>query len=172
MSFEGYEEVICANGHYDTADVYSDSKLLNNKCALCGANFHWFNLVDTTNGMQEPDDPGSWPALKEVVAKIPRTPDYLSEYIVKPAGERWKPTKFYLSDPKNWIGREVYVQHEPYPNMQPDITFAYKVITVTEAGMWVGCDFGLGAMLVRFDTFDKIQEARTGRIAINVIGKY
>lgn len=46
MSFEGYYQNICANGHYTVRDVYEDSDRL---CSECGAGFVRENLVDNTN---------------------------------------------------------------------------------------------------------------------------
>lgn len=47
MSFEGYYQMLCANGHYITVDVYEDTP---KKCAECGTGFVWVNTVDETNG--------------------------------------------------------------------------------------------------------------------------
>jgi len=45
MSYEGYSQCVCANGHYSEMDVYEDKE----KCE-CGAVFAWTNSVDSTNG--------------------------------------------------------------------------------------------------------------------------
>lgn len=45
MSYEGHVQQLCSNGHYLTADAYSD----NLACA-CGAGIAWSNSVDDTNG--------------------------------------------------------------------------------------------------------------------------
>lgn len=50
MSFEGYIQKLCKNGHYWTADasIYSDDE--DNICDVCGEKACWENLVDLTNG--------------------------------------------------------------------------------------------------------------------------
>lgn len=52
MSFEGYYQLICKNGHYWTVECgYSfDDEELESKCAVCGEGAVWYNLVDVTNG--------------------------------------------------------------------------------------------------------------------------
>lgn len=54
MSFEGYLQILCENGHLYTADYdyagdgYPDcSCKFNSK--VCGAKPHWYNIVDDTN---------------------------------------------------------------------------------------------------------------------------
>jgi len=49
MSWEGYVQVICINGHYSTADGYGDYP---EKCPDCGAAVAETNLVDETNGCE------------------------------------------------------------------------------------------------------------------------
>jgi hypothetical protein len=49
MSFEGYIQKLCANGHHWVCDVYFDDS--NEVCSVCGAEVVWKNIVDTTNGM-------------------------------------------------------------------------------------------------------------------------
>lgn len=44
MSFEGYYQQICPNGHYYTCDVYTVGP-----CSDCGEGAAWSNLVDETN---------------------------------------------------------------------------------------------------------------------------
>ena len=48
MSFEGYYQVLCYNGHHFTADLHTHE--LNVKCPFCLCSIVWDNLVDTTNG--------------------------------------------------------------------------------------------------------------------------
>ena len=51
MSFEGYYQVICKNGHYHTVDAYhADEELA---CPFCKCPKEWDNLVDTTNGSHD-----------------------------------------------------------------------------------------------------------------------
>ena len=52
MSYEGYSQYICKNGHYWTCDVNVD----DNICPICKEKYVWFNDVDETNGSH--DDEG------------------------------------------------------------------------------------------------------------------
>jgi hypothetical protein len=52
MSFEGYYEVICKNGHFWANDLYSDKKV----CPFCGECVAWWNLIDETNGEGKPTE--------------------------------------------------------------------------------------------------------------------
>lgn len=47
MSFEGYFQLICKNGHYYHEGLYGDEE--NTKCPICKEECIWWNLVDTTN---------------------------------------------------------------------------------------------------------------------------
>ena len=51
MSYEGFDQFICENGHYYTIDasmiLYGDD---NDNCPICKAKAAWYNCVDTTNG--------------------------------------------------------------------------------------------------------------------------
>lgn len=50
MSYEGYEQILCQNGHYNTIDametMYQDGY---KPCEFCQSPIVWFNCVDTTN---------------------------------------------------------------------------------------------------------------------------
>lgn len=46
MSYEGYTQNICVNGHYTETDVYTNNPL----CAECHSELKWENSVDMTNG--------------------------------------------------------------------------------------------------------------------------
>lgn len=48
MSFEGYEQRLCKNGHYEMFDVY-DFVSKDENCGVCKAEYVWYNLVDCTN---------------------------------------------------------------------------------------------------------------------------
>jgi len=50
MSFEGYYQNLCSNGHYWTEDVYGENY---ETCPRCGKETVWSNLVDVTNGSYE-----------------------------------------------------------------------------------------------------------------------
>lgn len=49
MSFEGYYQKICPDGHYWTCDVYFEQIF----CPSCGKEAAWSNIVDVTNGSFE-----------------------------------------------------------------------------------------------------------------------
>ena len=55
MSYEGYSQLLCKNGHLWHLDCYEvDSKLEDNKCPTCGEQAVFEHMVDTTNDMGEP----------------------------------------------------------------------------------------------------------------------
>jgi len=45
MSFEGFYQKLCKNGHYWCTDVYVNDR----KCPICKETQVWSNLVDETN---------------------------------------------------------------------------------------------------------------------------
>ena len=47
MSYEGFEQVLCANGHYEILDCHEDIEKYC--CIKCNAKIVWTNSVDTTN---------------------------------------------------------------------------------------------------------------------------
>ena len=56
MSYEGYEQLLCANGHYFTCDAYANVSYDENgpkesaiACPYCKAMSVWSNSVDQTN---------------------------------------------------------------------------------------------------------------------------
>ena len=53
MSFEGYYQVLCENGHYTAFDVFDEPE--KQECGICGASRAWENLVDQTNGSYDDD---------------------------------------------------------------------------------------------------------------------
>lgn len=48
MSYEGYYQFLCPEGHYWTSDCYSEDKICH-----CGKEAIWENSVDITNGSFE-----------------------------------------------------------------------------------------------------------------------
>lgn len=51
MSFEGYYQILCGNGHLSDDDVYDYRQEEGHwKCPACGEREAWRNLVDVTNG--------------------------------------------------------------------------------------------------------------------------
>lgn len=56
MSYEGYDQVLCKNGHYFTFDCYSAPDYFGQDgdpwvCTKCGEKAVWWNGVDETNGI-------------------------------------------------------------------------------------------------------------------------
>lgn len=49
MSFEGYIQRLCKNGHLEEIDVY-DFASKDENCDECGEDWVWQNTVDQTNG--------------------------------------------------------------------------------------------------------------------------
>lgn len=49
MSFEGYYQILCEQGHYSYSDAHSFSPE-KWECSICKGKHKWSNLVDTTNG--------------------------------------------------------------------------------------------------------------------------
>ena len=52
MSFEGYDQCICKNGHHFTKDVYC-GYIADFECPICKEKVAWWNIVDVTNGSFE-----------------------------------------------------------------------------------------------------------------------
>ena len=47
MSYEGFTQALCANGHYQECDCHDNPV---DPCPECGAEIVWRNEVDVTNG--------------------------------------------------------------------------------------------------------------------------
>ena len=56
MSFEGYYQIVCENGHQFTKDAYDFGDATEAKCPFCKEDAVWWNLVDVTNGSHEGDE--------------------------------------------------------------------------------------------------------------------
>ncbi len=78
MSFEGYVQAICANGHLFTYNVYDKTS-----CLECGAKAVRENLVDETNGRSE------GVIDEEALDSFLRTP---ATYVI-PSEEEWEQIK-------------------------------------------------------------------------------
>lgn len=50
MSYEGFTQYLCKNGHYHTQDCSYDDLTI---CPNCMADIVWSNMVDVTNGSFE-----------------------------------------------------------------------------------------------------------------------
>jgi hypothetical protein len=58
MSYEGFEDFLCKNGHLDSFDCYDAPSPSEFKCRFCGEGYLARNTVDQTNGFVEGSD---WP---------------------------------------------------------------------------------------------------------------
>jgi len=56
MSFEGYYQILCENGHHRSEDVYMMPDEDKWRCDICGAKLVWTNTVDLTNGTWGPNE--------------------------------------------------------------------------------------------------------------------
>jgi len=52
MSYEGYYQLICEQGHYWTEDCYGSPE---GQCKVCGSKIAWSNSVNYTNGSWDDD---------------------------------------------------------------------------------------------------------------------
>jgi hypothetical protein len=87
MSFEGYYEFLCQNGHHAACDVYAPEP---KKCRVCGASMAWQNMVDQTNG-EDRQDPVTMPGKKrELGADDTWHTDHHGNKFAK-AHQRYKP---------------------------------------------------------------------------------
>lgn len=50
MSYEGYEQLLCENGHLHMVDCWDSPDPKTWRCDSCGAKLAWWNAVDQTNG--------------------------------------------------------------------------------------------------------------------------
>lgn len=73
MSFEGYYQTLCKNGHEGSTDCYF-TEPEEIKCSVCGEKIVWWNLVNTTNGSYD-----------EFEGKPVRIDGYIDLEIDKPA---------------------------------------------------------------------------------------
>ena len=53
MSYEGYDQFLCKNGHHWTEDAYTSND--KGLCRICGESIIWENCVDITNGTFDDD---------------------------------------------------------------------------------------------------------------------
>ena len=60
MSYEGYEQILCTQGHYIEQDVNAYTQWNEGKwfCPECGSPEAWRNNVNTTNGSWEDNGRG------------------------------------------------------------------------------------------------------------------
>ena len=93
MSFEGYYQYICVNGHQWSGTIWM---LGDEECLVCHAPFEFEHMVDRTNGTVE-DDPSTFAAPMKVIGFTDKwnTDHHGNKYATKirtyiPVGSRWK----------------------------------------------------------------------------------
>jgi hypothetical protein len=61
MSFEGFYQLLCRNGHYHEENVHviGYMPIEEWRCPVCDEPVKWWNIVDETNGMYDTDDEGN-----------------------------------------------------------------------------------------------------------------
>lgn len=96
MSYEGYTQYICTEGHYDARDAHDDYWDEHPTCSVCGSHFRWSHMVDQTNGFEE-GDPNTFPAptKKKFSGYNLLKDDHGTSYHVpiftyEPVGTEWK----------------------------------------------------------------------------------
>jgi hypothetical protein len=57
MSYEGYVQCLCEDGHYSVCDAYYHGFGEDQVCSICGKPIVWENDVDETNGAPEGEIP-------------------------------------------------------------------------------------------------------------------
>jgi hypothetical protein len=97
MSYEGYSEAICKNGHRYQFGDYNESDEEDNKlCPHCGAGIAFENMVDCTNVNDEGKfSEEGWKSLL-ISDEVKRTCDMGHEHIVNSAVYRIPPSSEWM----------------------------------------------------------------------------
>ena len=105
MSYEGYVQILCNNGHRFGIDAYSDI----DNCPYCGESIAFYNAVDVTNC----DDYGIIPdVIWEKFLISPEKKEVCNlghEHIVEqavyriPSKEEVESMRYYLADDGNYV---------------------------------------------------------------------
>ena len=93
MSYEGYYEWLCENGHYSASNCYAPEP---KKCRVCGARIAHRCGVDQTNGV-DPECPYTMPGKKRKVGTDDEwtTDHHGNKFAIahpryKPTDDRWR----------------------------------------------------------------------------------
>ena len=93
MSYEGYEEYLCEQGHHLVYDCYEMEPVI---CFHCGSKLTYWHPVDQTNGIEN-DNPSTFNAKTEVIGYDEEwQEDHLgNKYVTKlwkfkPISEEWR----------------------------------------------------------------------------------
>ena len=113
MSYEGYVQYLCKNGHARTRDAYDDFERGEYKCDACGAGLAWENHVDLTNGSFDMDGKTRIDGFVELEVDKPaemcKCDKCGNEHIIKEATYKIPPPKVYddsdeLEEPDDALG--------------------------------------------------------------------
>lgn len=101
MSYSGFREFICENGHYQREGCWEDDP---SECFFCKAKIAFSNSVDQTNG-QNADEPWSMPGAKDQVGFDDNwfEDHYGNRYAKQipryaPKGDQWRPARAALGE--------------------------------------------------------------------------
>lgn len=87
MSYEGYEQCLCVNGHYTIQeDIWGHEEEW--KCPVCQALLGWYNCVNVTNGSWDENDnriDGYVELEVKVKQETCKCKDCGNEHVTKPA---------------------------------------------------------------------------------------
>ena len=91
MSFEGYYQLLCANGHANgSVDVYIyDYERRQEMICECGAPINKTNLVDQTNGCEGNPCICGAKELEEIEAPVLETCNLGHQHVIKPGRYRF-----------------------------------------------------------------------------------
>lgn len=82
MSYEGYEEYLCEDGHYFAVDSYDNNGSVPH--CDCGKRAEWWHSVDQTNGYDESNpDTSSAPTEEAGYKDMPCLDHYGNQYFIK-----------------------------------------------------------------------------------------
>ena len=113
MSYEGYEEFICTNGHYWTEDAMTfsygteEEQATACKCNYCKEPYHYARSVDETNGIIEEDIRTQRARLIEIGFDNVWHEDHLGNKYAT------KELKYKIFNPSDW-------------NVNPDLPIKYR----------------------------------------------
>jgi hypothetical protein len=110
MSYEGYVQHLCKNGHARNSDAYDSFEKEEYKCDACGAGLAWENHVDVTNGSFDMDGTridGFVELEVDKPAEVCTCDKCKNSHIIKEATYKIPPPKVYkeeLDEPDDALG--------------------------------------------------------------------
>ena len=89
MSFEGYDQLLCSQGHLSIADCYDSVELYSkNELCRCGEVFVFRHIVDQTNGYDETNPDNCDMKFEEITPEEVEVCNLGHEHIIKEATYR------------------------------------------------------------------------------------